>query len=205
MTDTKVLTVEEIAEIKRLDDLDKKRWAIPAGVSEAEFVDLRNLHDKWSTVDIIPLLIYTVVEARAEVERWKGEYMSADLDGKNVRQERDEARSEAARYRAALEKLRLGWLYWPTANQPDPRVLRYDSKSLNQIEEMAKEALSSPSPALEAIRGVQKTLKKGAIWCTCPDGRALLPAPKHVADCSFFLRHEALEILTETFGGERDG
>ena len=41
----------------------------------------------------------------------------------------------------ALGKLTLGWLYWPTKNQPDPRVTRYDSRTLDEIEKMAKEAL----------------------------------------------------------------
>ncbi len=43
--------------------------------------------------------------------------------------------------RDALMKLRRGWLYWPAKHQPDPRVTMYQSRTLDEIEKMAKEAL----------------------------------------------------------------
>jgi hypothetical protein len=42
----------------------------------------------------------------------------------------------------ALKKLTLGWLYWPAKKQSDPRVVQYESTTLDAIEKMAKEALS---------------------------------------------------------------
>lgn len=41
----------------------------------------------------------------------------------------------------ALEKLSEGRLYWPSSRQPDPRTIAYESRTLKEIEEMAKNAL----------------------------------------------------------------
>ena len=48
---------------------------------------------------------------------------------------------ESKRLKDALGKLSLGWLYWPAKRQPDPRVTMYESRTLDEIENMAKDAL----------------------------------------------------------------
>jgi hypothetical protein len=52
----------------------------------------------------------------------------------------------------ALNKLKLGWLYTPAERQVVDQPTRYDSKNLNEIEEMAIEALSE----IEKLKGVVK-------------------------------------------------
>lgn len=40
-----------------------------------------------------------------------------------------------------LESFSNGWLYWPARVQADPRVVRYDSRTLDEIEFAAKKVL----------------------------------------------------------------
>lgn len=42
----------------------------------------------------------------------------------------------------ALKKLSKGWLYWPANTQPDPRVMMYQSRTLDEIEKMATDTIN---------------------------------------------------------------
>ncbi len=53
----------------------------------------------------------------------------------------DTERLRNEKLRKALGKLTLGWLYWPATDQPDPRNIMYQSRTLDEIENMAKEAM----------------------------------------------------------------
>lgn len=71
---------------------------------------------------------------------WKQGYERGAADAHN---QKWGCRDEIQRLRAALSKLTLGWLYWPSNNQPDLRVMKYESRTLDEIEAMAREALAS--------------------------------------------------------------
>jgi hypothetical protein len=56
-----------------------------------------------------------------------------------------EASERIAKLETALKKLGPGWLYWPAKRQPDPRVVMYESRTIDEVEKMANEALVDPN------------------------------------------------------------
>ena len=46
------------------------------------------------------------------------------------------------RYEKALTNLTGEWLMWPAKHQSDPRIVQYESRTLIEIKDMAREALN---------------------------------------------------------------
>lgn len=81
----------------------------------------------------------------------------------------------------ALRKLQgVGWLYWPANRQPDPRVVMYESRTLKEIEDLAKTALPEVKYDLAYYAAGTDTRGSGvpAVWRQSLQHQEVPPGPE---------------------------